>query len=90
MCTVTMAFTGQSGNLHIMAGIFSMYNLYLAVHADNYMGGNSQLKWGFHETKKINKIYHRRIQISRQVYILVSTDEWILVPFWPPTKPLIL
>ena len=26
---MTMAFTGQSRNLHIMAGIFSMDNLYL-------------------------------------------------------------
>ena len=30
MCTVTMAFTGQSRNLHIKAGISSMHNLYLA------------------------------------------------------------
>ena len=29
MCTVTMAFTGQSRKLYIMAGIFSMDNLYL-------------------------------------------------------------
>ena len=29
MGTVTMAFTGQSRNLHIMAGTFSMDNLYL-------------------------------------------------------------
>ena len=30
MCTVTMAFTGQSRNLHIVAGMLSMDNLYLA------------------------------------------------------------
>ena len=30
MCSVTMAFNGQSRNLHIMAGIFSLDNLYLA------------------------------------------------------------
>ena len=30
MCTVTMAFTGQSRNLHFMAGIFSLDNLCLA------------------------------------------------------------
>ena len=30
MCTVTMAFTGQPINLHNMAGISSMDNLYLA------------------------------------------------------------
>ena len=30
MCTVTIAFTGQYRNVHIMAGIFSMENLYLA------------------------------------------------------------
>ena len=29
MCTVTIAFTGQSGDLHIMAGIFSLDNLSL-------------------------------------------------------------
>ena len=30
MCTVTMAFGGQSRNVHIIAGISSMDNLYLA------------------------------------------------------------
>ena len=30
MYTVTMAFIGQSRNLHIMTGIFSMDDLYLA------------------------------------------------------------
>ena len=30
MCAVTMAFTGQSRNLHIMAGFLSKDNLYLA------------------------------------------------------------
>ena len=30
MSTVTVAFTGQSRNLHIMAGIFSIRNPYLA------------------------------------------------------------
>ena len=29
MCTVTMAFTGLSTNLHIMADIFSLDNLFL-------------------------------------------------------------
>ena len=30
MYTITIAITGQSRNLHTMAGIFSMDNLYLA------------------------------------------------------------
>ena len=30
ICTVTMAFTGLSRNLHILAGIFSIENLCLA------------------------------------------------------------
>ena len=29
MCTITIAITGQSRNVHTMAGIFSMDNLYL-------------------------------------------------------------
>ena len=38
MSTVTMAFTGQSINLHIMAGIISLDNLYLAGKAPLLVG----------------------------------------------------
>ena len=34
MCTVTtMAFIGQSKNVHIIAGMFTLDNLYLGYHA---------------------------------------------------------
>ena len=38
MCIVTMAFTGPSRNLHSMAGIFSIDNLYLAGKAPLLVG----------------------------------------------------
>ena len=38
MSTVTMAFTGQSRNLHIMGRIFSLDNLYLAGKTPSLVG----------------------------------------------------